>query len=202
MNHASGVPEIRQPRGDGADLFDDRVLFYLQNRDVIDEWAGLRREATAATNRWLETLAAQIEELRSQWKPWTGTVSDYRMLLLCPASSAREGQLPTVGIGLGWKVNSVQPNKPGYDTGLSVGLRVDRNERIASLLMSALDLHDPKRGSGAYESSAPWPRWRYVLGSREWWLDLDTYREQLLEEVASFLGRYADLVEQVVRGTD
>jgi len=41
-------PELRGARGDGAEHFDDRAAFYLQNRELIASWAGLSYDATQA----------------------------------------------------------------------------------------------------------------------------------------------------------
>jgi len=44
-------------------LDDERVRFYLRNRDRIEEWAALRAEAAAAIDEWLFELRPAVEDL-------------------------------------------------------------------------------------------------------------------------------------------
>lgn len=44
------------------ELDDDRVQFYLQNRDVIETWASLRREAAAAITNGLLDLVEPLQD--------------------------------------------------------------------------------------------------------------------------------------------
>jgi hypothetical protein len=44
-------------------LDDDRVKFYLRNRDQIEQWAALRAEAALAMDEWLCSLAPDVKAL-------------------------------------------------------------------------------------------------------------------------------------------
>ncbi len=183
---------IRPAIGDGADLFDDRALFYLQNRDLIEKWAGLHLDASLAAGRWLETLADQITELRAEWALWSGIAGKYRALFLCPVPATGDGP-PGVGIGLAWNDTGVQPDRKGDSTSPFIGIRV--NPEIGDTVLPFLDRVDAVDGH-AYAVSSNWPRYHYITAPTRWWEHLDEYRAQLLDATRSIVRRYESALEE------
>ncbi len=183
---------IRAPVGDGAELFDDRALFYLQNRALIEKWAGLRFDASQAAGRWLETLFDQIADLNGDWASWSGIAGKYRALFLCPVAAVGDGP-PGVGIGLAWNDTGVQPDKKGDSTSPFVGIRV--NPDIGEALLPFLDRLDGGNNHG-YAVSSNWPRYRYITADARWWEHLDDYRAGLIEAARSVVGQYVRALDE------
>lgn len=179
-------PELRGARGDGAEHFDDRAAFYLQNRALIEAWAGLRYDASQAAGRWLSSLADQVYSTHEQWPPWSGLAGKYRSLFLCPVPPLGDG-LPEVAVGLAWNDSGVQPDKKGDSSSPFVGIRV--NPDLSERVKAVLDEVDGGQPPG-YQVASSWVRFRYVTAEAGWWEDLDTYRKRLLDEVSLLVQRY------------
>lgn len=186
-------PVIPQPVGDGGELFDDRALFYLHNRELIERWGGLRYDAVQAAGRWLDTLTDRVFSLRGGWSSWKGMAgSKYRALFVAPTPAPVDGP-PDVAIGIAWSDAGVQPDRPGDSTSPFVGIRV--NGELAHRLVPFLDAADAGQPHG-YLVSSNWPRYRYITAPPRWWEHLDAYRDQLLAEAAALVERYADALDR------
>jgi hypothetical protein len=179
--------ELRAASGDGEKVFDDRAIFYLQFREQIEAWQGLRWEAVQAINTYMLTLGDVVADLYPSWSLWSGPAIRHTLHLLTPAQSGGEAP-PEIGIGLGWNAAGVMPGAKRQSPW--AGVRTNPDGALTTAVLEALDERD--RGSVAnYESSEWWPRWRYVPGDRYWWTDLNAYRTTLIAETRRLLDRYA-----------
>lgn len=185
-------PLIPQPVGDGAELFDDRSLFYLHNRDLIERWGALRYDAIQAAGRWLDTLSDPVFSLREGWAPWKGLAGKYRALFVCPILALADTP-PGVGVGIAWNDAGVQPDRKGDSTSPFVGIRVISD--LAEQVPTFLDAVDGGESHG-YLVSANWPRYRYITAPPRWWEHLDSYRDHLLAEAAAVVERYAPALDR------
>jgi hypothetical protein len=176
--------------GTGAELFDDRAIFFLQHREQIERWGGLRWDACQAVSRYLESLGDRVAELSQQWAYWSGAIGKYQCHALTPTPVETEST-PGIAVGLGWYAAAVMPEKKGDNTSPFVGIYIDPDHDQAEVLRNALDTADVGLAHG-YASSKPWPRYQLVIAPSGWWRNLDDYSEKLLEGVSGLLAKYEE----------
>lgn len=187
---------LKEARGDGAEYFDDRAVFYLQHREQIDKWGNLRWDATQAAARYLESLGDQVAAISESWTYWSGPVRNYKCLMLCPPG-VDVTDPPRVALGLGWHPIAVMPEKTGNNTAPFAGIYLDPEDAGSALVRSALDASDGEAKSD-YQSSTPWPRYRFMVAPPMWWTDLDSYRRELIGGVTGLVQHYGKALERGV----
>ena len=187
------MTELQSASGLGAEYFTDRAVFFLQHRAQIYEWFGLRYDAMQSINRILESLAEPISEVAADWVPWDGTIGKYRCLFLVPPG-VDATDFPWTGVALGWVPQGVMPDIKTQAPW--IGIYGYPEHESTPGLHAGLDGAD--RGSSGYESSKPWPRFRWLPAEGGWWTDLDSYRSELLHEFTALLTRYKDAIEKCV----
>jgi hypothetical protein len=188
--------ELKEASGDGAEYFDDRTVFYLQHREQIDTWFGLRWGACQAIARYLEGLADGVASLSETWSYWGGSVGKYQCLVLCPPG-VEVTDPPWVALGLGWRPSAVMPEQKSGNAAPFVGIYVDAERAGAELVRNSLDAADGEAKID-YQGSNAWPRYRYIVAYPMWWTDLDSYRQELLSGVSDLVQRYGKALELAV----
>ena len=176
--------------GIGAELFSDRALFFLQHREQIERWGGLRNEASEAVSKFLESLSDALPAVSSDWISWAGHIGKYRCLGLVPRMVGAT-EFPWVGVMLGWSpgVMPDSKNRPW------VGVYLYPEHPSADAVRAALDVRDASPAERKYSSSAPWPRFLWKGAASEWWMDLDGYRQELVDEFTTLFLRYRVEIE-------
>lgn len=185
--------ELRPAAGQGQAFFTERVIFYLQHRDQIDQWAKLQYEAAPAISQFMESLRAEVQDRAAPWGVWTGTLRKYRCLMSSPFRILTERH-PPAGIALGW--HHAVPATPETPTPTCpfAGVYADADSELHDRVLAALEARDAGDGIHGFGSTERWPRFEYVTGEVGWWTDLDGYREKLLSSFEGMFRRYQDVI--------
>lgn len=173
--------------GAGAERFDQPSLFYLTNRELIEEWAALKENVAEAVDEWYrhtlrDALSTKATERGLEVSEARGP-TNYRHVVLHPPDTPIVGSKPVVGVGLGWHAKRVNPS------GLSafVCVRCSRNDAGRNAAQALLDA-----GGRSYRGATPaakgadtdaWPIWWWAPATDQWWTDLDAYRTKLVDDV-------------------
>lgn len=190
-------------------LDDERVQFYLRNRDQIEEWSKLRGDAASAMDDWLAQLAPDVADLARRLgddveaQALLGEEHTYQKLRLVrrswlvrrPVDASAKGAPPTAAsVCLEW---------PRGKTSLYgalvpyVGAHVAKTTKIGN----ALRLLPPlaARNGGAARVVNPWwaPFWR-VAPPAGFPGDPDSYRRELLLQLETAWQDYAERIDLAV----
>ena len=143
---------------------DDRAMFYLKNKEQIEEWAALSKEVHAAADRFFASLVSAIEERvtsrHGQVSVWARTDDPKWPKILChlPSWCCSGKDELIAGIGLEWERNA------GFEKAYSgVWLNTgDENVDAAEWLKNSI--RDVGRVHKFKYQSNYWPAWRYTGG--------------------------------------
>jgi hypothetical protein len=174
-------------QGVGSEQFDLPSLFYLTNQALIDEWHDLSSNVAEAVSGWMKTvlkasLAGPASGRGLQLSDAAGP-GGHRHLLLHPASTPVLGLKPVIGVGLAWQWKTVNPkSSPPF-----VCVRCSRNQTGRDAAKLFVD-----NGGRAFRNATPeakgtdadvWPLWWWLKATPNWWTDLDSYRDHVVENV-------------------
>lgn len=173
--------------GAGAELFDQPSLFYLTNQNLIEEWHSLQSNVAAALDEWYSTtlsdalrLPAARLGLEVALAPGPGSS---RHVVLHPAGATFLGGKPVIGVGFAWPAKS--PNPSANSVFSCVRRSANQTGKIAASVF--LDAGGREIRSGIARSKGGdaerWPIWRWVRTDTQWWTDLDSYREMIVDDV-------------------
>lgn len=185
---------------------DERVRFYLRNRQQIEEWAALRASASVAVDEWLASLQHDVQALALRLGP---------DLLVYDATAASESwpalrmyrsawtisEVPIVSVSLEWSRGRT------YLVGLNapyVGVRSPRTNSWGTELRKNQRIQATRR-SRKETVSDYLVAYAYVLPDDELCREgeaplqsLERYRDTLLERLQSAWLSYAPFVDEVV----
>lgn len=173
-------------KGAGADRFDQPSLFYLSNREIIDEWHALRTNVADAMGEWCRSvLRDSLEEPAQQRGLQVAEArgpGGYHHIVVYDPRTPVNGTKPVIGIGLAWPSKTVDPAKGS----LFVGVRASRNKTgklAAQMLLDAggRDYRAADKSLKGSDSEA-WPIYRWIEARDQWWTDLDSLRDVIVNE--------------------
>lgn len=165
---------------------DERIQFYLRHESLIEEWAQIRSDAVSAAHRFYLSLAEDLEEraadLGDDILVLTADES-WARVGLCRESWLDESGTPLAVLSLEW-----MRSKTGFREGYRVlGVRCDADLEVGRQLRGTIaDLVREQRSVlGFGRSSRWWPAYKAVDGTTdaEYWLDLDPFRQALVEGI-------------------
>jgi hypothetical protein len=181
--------------GRGSELFTELIIFYFQNRAVIDQWAKLQEEAGPITSLFMQSHEDELADLVAPWETWTCDLRRYRVLMSSPLGITHSGP-PSAGIALGWhKTIPMTPEEP-VETCPFVGVYADPNAPVHAALMDALAEKDDGKER---RDSWWWPRYEYVTQAGYWWSDLDAYSEKLVKAFRKTFAHYGSALESAFK---
>ncbi len=178
--------------GDGADVFDQPVLFFLTHQEIIEQWGRLSTAAAETGHQWLSsTVRAALEDLSAQRGMELSAVAgpaQWQHLLLHPAETPTVGDEPIIGIGLCWNRQRLDPRNYLPFVGVRVGTNPQGAAAGAAFLDGGgLQLREQFHWRGKGEPT--WPAYFYLDPFDRWWEQLDDYRAIIVEHVTLGLNR-------------
>ena len=190
-----------------ADLegeFNDRTLFFLRHRQLIEEWASIADDARAASHRWLRETEQHLHPIAADHglecryvrrRSGSGRYSAFSFVGPdCPV--AADG-VPLLGCELGWNRRYLNLDGPWAPY---VGVWVLRSGPGGGGLRDAFAVRAKAIWEEhGYRSDPDWPAWRPLPGGDAWWSDLDGYRARLLAATRQLLERFQPAVADAWR---
>lgn len=168
--------------GAGSAEFSLPELFYLTHKDLIEEWAGLKRSAVSTQDAWLTGTTvpaiADLAEDRGLGHEFFDEGKWRSSLLVIPGTPNHQGR-PVAGIGLCWSSGSLSAPFVGIDVDLSAPLGAETREAVLSAGARGL------RSDNGYKTERRWPAWRYLTMPEHWWTDLDATLELIVDEITT-----------------
>ena len=184
-----------------SEFGDDRIRFYLENKDLIDTWAALAAETRSTFSQWLLDLETDVAELAAEIGAASHLRDPDRWKIHMLANQGWNEKLDddsTVVIAIEWNSSDVGvPAKLPY-----VGLRIAGGDDAAKARrQSFLDLcGDRLRNLDEYTVEQPrrwWSAWRYVAPADDrWWEHADDYRQLLLLSLEAAWQDLSPLVDE------
>jgi hypothetical protein len=177
--------------GEGSDVFDAPSLFYLTNRRLIDEWAGLKLVAAQSFSEWLgrtfrDSFAQAASGLNLSVSYVRGPGAFHHVVAHPEGMSVLNGR-PVLGVGLGWPSKSVNPESSGS---MFACVRVSRNKtgRAAAKVFLDNGGREYRQTHGLRGSDeAAWPVFRNLHAGEQWWTNLDLLCETLRTETITLV---------------
>lgn len=181
---------------------DPRVRFYLERRDLIDEWIEAAQDESGEVERFLGRVADELEQLVSKWDDDTLVFRSRTQVGIYRSSWLGPDDVPRVYVGLGWqrgKVKFVGPEKVPW-----VGVRArlsGPHKHTRAVIQDALVVKAGLAGFDEPEDeSSNWPVSTWLpCEFDDYWEDLTPYRQFLLEQVTSAWARVATLLDDAIR---
>lgn len=184
---------------------DEPIQFYLQHKAQIDEWAALAKKTSTAADKFFRSAAPKFKSAFAgvPGEPLVFVKLDERcpkLFLHRQSWRPADDKYPRVAIGLEWNKKSVQ-----FDTCcVGVWVYVDRGEDGKALdrELRAVLRDDRSAEQGRWKSDLWWPIWKYVVPShKDFWNDLDGFREELIAAALACWKRDWATVDEVLART-
>ena len=187
---------------------DERICFYLRNREDIDQWCALRQEASRALDTFLQESADEIEALAAQLGDDVVTRANLRggrggSYIRFFRKGWIDGHKVRAAIELGWRGSGAvffpQPRREQA----WVAVWVNRGARGgAELVVTARQEFSDrakklKLTSGSSTSSHP--VWRYQSPRREFWKNLAPFRQQIIDDLQKFWDEFSGNLDDFLR---
>lgn len=177
-------------------VIDPRVEFYLENREQIEEWRAIRKDAYRTCTGILEQLPGVLEDMGDiEGFDLTSKTEDgsYRFAGYTPSGSpvGKDGY-PFVAVMLGWtdKVIFDDPNR--YP---DIGIRVQRGTAEWDAVYEHLRAETRElRHARKARRTHFWPMVEHCPAETGWWSDPDGYLEYLANTLAAAVEAYSDSV--------
>ncbi len=187
-------------------LEDDRLRFFLENRDLILMWAALGDEVSDAVDDELRRLGGLVQEAatdagidlavaeRVAGDGWHAPMLHRSSWMTLGADG------PDIAIGIGWDGRRVQPT-PGRGTSLPyVGVLASHaTERGRAIEAAVRPLADRKLiAPKAYRRGSHWIVYRLIEAPDDWYTDLPGWRAWVVEQLMRTWRDCADLIDEGV----
>jgi len=182
---------------------DERILFYLNHRKLIDQWTEIRSEVPSRTHKFLFELEDDIQELGEMlgadiklYKEESG----YPKLSLHRNTWPIGDNKPAVGIGIEWGGKSVDlQDRPPY-----VGVWTNRHTLTGIALSEMLNqsLNSVALRYGMQQSKWFPVKLHIHCEYEQFWLHLDDYRQHVLSEIELMWKRCVDEVDIAVQSLE
>lgn len=157
-----------------SSIGDERVAFYLANRELIEEWAQLKVEAVEAFVAMFQQLEPRVAEIGDYVAALDQPLPFY--LLSLPAWREAGQSDRAVGVCLELSRRALFTGRivPYIYVGVRTVPESPVHERVARAFKS--EMPSPERADGH------WPWWRYVEPPEgAWWEDRERYEELLVQ---------------------
>lgn len=181
------------------DLFaDDRIQFFLRNRDDIRAWAAIETDVIAATRELLARSQPVIEEALLAVDP--GAIVGRHDHASYERVFAQHARWPaTVGVALEWSARTVDPlggNRPK----LGVFWWADPPSLIAprTRLVQAVDLKPLQDLGYKVPLDGAWPVGAYATAGPDWWRDPATWVAGIADQLAVTWTLVAPRIDEVL----
>jgi hypothetical protein len=187
-------------------LEDERLRFFLENRDLILMWAALGDEVSDAADDELRRLGGLVQEMASEagvdlavaervaGDSWQAPML-HRSSWMTPGADG-----PDIAIGIGWDGRRVQPT-PGRGTSLPyVGVlashTTERGRAIEAAVRPLMErgLIAPR----TYQRARQWIVYRPIQAPDDWYTDLPGWRAWVVEQLLRTWRDCADLIDEGV----
>jgi hypothetical protein len=163
-------------------LSNARLEFYLRNRTLIDQWAAVRKDVTAATDELIEGLGSELAALATSAGAdvsfaRAGQDTNWpRFMLFRQTWPGGHLVEPEVGVTLEWQTRQVDP---GNENAPYVGIRITNPAGTGTDLR--VRLARVKR-SGDLHYSNMWPAFRRLVAAEkgDWWKDVPGWRDEMI----------------------
>ena len=184
---------------------DERLCFFMRNRDIIREWAAIEKEIPAEAHRFLASLADDLDWIVEERVPNAVPIAlldgDWPKLFLARrAWLAENPKVARVAIGIGWqrKYINFESNLP------YVGIRVKIDWEGGEELQEACGDSCGEVGrQNGYTSTSWWPCLKEVdPPNEEFWEDLVPYRKALIDSMIKAWELFSPCVDQVMNSGD
>lgn len=182
---------------------DPRLRFFLERRDLIEEWVEAGAAEPAYLDRYLPRLEEDLVDLAATGEADVSIVDfggDRVLTLTKPPW--RSDPTPVAAIGLGWWPRSVRLGglKRQYPW---VGIRVRRSEPWGSVHQTLLNLIDGEVSgdAGRFRSRTKgnWIAYQWVPCEHErYWDDLTPYRTELVDLGSAAWRAFSPLVDRAL----
>lgn len=179
---------------------DDRLRFFLQHQEQIDEWAALRGEASAVLDQWL----------RAQVEIFEGVAADLSASLIRPRANEKwpafylhrqawrsgPGQA-RVAIGIQWESKKVLFNGPAAPyVGVSWPGRHEGPDNYGRFR----ELTETSRKERQDKATPGWAAYRHLAADGAYWENLDPYAEMVERELRVAWTTYESAIEEALAG--
>lgn len=178
---------------------DDRLRFYLQHQEQIDEWAALRGEASATLDQWLRAQAETLEGLAADLN---ASLSRPRANEKWPAFYLHQrswrsvpGQ-PRVTIGIQWESKKVLLTGP---TTPYVGVCWPERKEKPESYRHFRELTETIRKERKDRATQGWAAFRHLSAEGAYWEDLGPYGELVERELRAAWQDYLPAIEEALR---
>lgn len=178
---------------------DERVRFYLRNRERIEEWAALRKQATAAVDGWLTDLHPAVTELAAglgaQLNPRIDPDNEWPTFqLVRPSWPLHVSGEPIACVALQWHRGYVTlgSGEPPY-----VGVYCRSAEALGAQLRASEAVKTARQALN-HKMTTLWLAYGYVLPGPEVPESFDAYRDSLMTELARAWRTYAPLIDAAI----
>lgn len=177
-----------------------KLVFYLEHKEEINEWLGLRKLEPAAADRFFkslhEPLAARAGTLAGSPHVSPGTGKWGQFVLYRDTWKRLGSDKPLAGIGLCWQI---EKRGTRFARGLhgvwvnrdEVGFEVLREGVVAALAPASL--------VAEWGGTEWWPVLKRIGPSNpKFWADLDGFADEIVDAVAEVWNATWELVDPVV----
>lgn len=195
-------------------ITDPKLIFYLERRKQIDEWALLQNLEKATAIEFVRSLQPDIQAVAGELEPdlyvdnfmleGAEHIAVWRPSWLA-APSGEEGPLPQAMVAIAWYKTI---RFEGAGLGPFVGLRVRSSQHVELRRSLGQLVTDGGIGGQAFPAGTPlgrstWVRYRSIsVTSERYWEDLGPYRKELVGAVAEAWRHFADVVDVALQSTD
>jgi hypothetical protein len=178
---------------------DEPILFYLRHQELIETWAAVRKDVQAAAHDFYLTLGDDLGDRASHFGDdvvvWSNEGSWSKVGLYRPAWHGEDE--PVVQVCLEWNRQATFS-----DGTKQAGVRVDWSSADGKAVRPHLeDTHRGIRDTAGFDRSQNhWPALRPAPEpDGEYWDDLSSYRELLLDVVESAWAAFSDAIDRAVQ---
>lgn len=184
------------------DLFaDERIQFYLRNRQDIKAWAAIESDVAAATRELLERSQPEIEARMLAVDP-SAIVGRHDSGSWQRILTQQEGWPTTVGMALEWhrSPDPLGTNRP------KIGLFWWADPRSLIEPRTRLTQEAPRKPLQDLGYKVPldsvWPVGAFVTASADWWQDPDVWIAGIVERLVATWPIIQPVVEDALVGVD
>jgi hypothetical protein len=185
MTDIGSVPEATSA------LEDDRLQFFLENRDLIRTWAALEVEVSAAVDEELRRLGEDVQAAAASAGIELAVAervagrSFVAPMLYGAGWRSPDGDGPNVAVGIGWD-GKVFPTGgwPGISlpyVGLLASHTTERGRQIETALrpIAVRELVETR----LYKKGSDWIAYRFIPAKDDWYLDIGAWRTWVVQEL-------------------
>ena len=200
------VNENEIPASEPSTALDDRLRFFLEHQEQIQEWASLAEEVQdEAANLLVELNSTLVKDPRVEQLGISiaARVSGERStgpVLHLPTWCIEAEGVPDVGVAMGWD-RRVDPAGVWPRTALpyvgvlcshmtNPGKAIDARLRATTPGSAGVE---PKFQKGSY-----WVVYRATRPNKEWWRDIPKWQQGLVDELFMTWRRWVDRVDEAV----